>query len=89
VVKVREFARGEGIGEGDADWFFWKCHANGWCNGGRSILDWKATLRSWNKAGYLPSQKVGRNNGETFRGKPKDDLDLRRQLARLRDPNYE
>lgn len=57
LLKVGEFARGEGISSDDAAWFFWKCHANGWTNGGRPILDWKATLRSWKRAGYLPSQK--------------------------------
>jgi hypothetical protein len=55
--RVREFARGEGIGERDADWFFWKCEGNGWTNGGKPILDWKATIRSWWKGGFFPSQK--------------------------------
>ena len=57
LEKVREFSRGEGIPLSDADWFYWKGKANGWTNAGRPILDWKATLRSWHKAGYLPSQK--------------------------------
>ncbi len=57
--KVREFCTSISIGEKDADWFFWKCHANGWRNNGQPILDWKGTLRSWQKAGYLPSQKAG------------------------------
>lgn len=57
ILRVREFAREEGISEADADWFFWKGKGNGWTNGGKPIKDWKATLRSWNRAGYLPSQK--------------------------------
>jgi hypothetical protein len=57
--RVREFARGEGIGERDADWFFWKCEGNGWTNGGKPILDWKATIRSWWKGCFFPSQKRG------------------------------
>ncbi len=56
---VREFARGEGIPDSDADWFFWKCEGNGWTNGGKPIRNWKATLRSWKQAKYLPSQKPG------------------------------
>jgi len=60
VLRVREFARGEGICEPDADWFFFKCHGNGWTNGGQAIRDWKATLRSWQRGGYLPSQKLRR-----------------------------
>jgi hypothetical protein len=63
LQRVREFARGEGIAEGDADWFYWKGRGNGWTNGGKPILDWKATLRSWAKAGYLPSQRAQGRNG--------------------------
>jgi hypothetical protein len=61
LKKIREFARGEGISEIDADWFFWKCQGNGWTNGGRPILSWEATLRSWSRAGFLPSQKHNTN----------------------------
>ncbi len=57
LERVREFARGEGICEKDADWFYWKGRGNGWTNGGKPMKDWKATLRSWFRAGYLPSQK--------------------------------
>lgn len=68
IERVREFARGKGIPETDADWFFWKGKGNGWTNGGKPILDWKATLFSWQRAGYLPSQK--QRNG-LFPTKPK------------------
>jgi len=61
LERVREFARGKGIGKEDADWFYWKGTGNGWTNGGKPILDWKATLLSWHRAGYLPSQKQQRN----------------------------
>jgi hypothetical protein len=64
LEKVRGFARGEGIPLADAEWFFWKCHANGWTNGGRPILDWKATVRCWWRAGWFPSQRQHRWNGE-------------------------
>lgn len=57
LERVREFAREEGISEADADWFYWKGEGNGWTNGGKPILDWKATLRSWKRGGYLPSQR--------------------------------
>jgi len=62
LERVREFARGEGITEPDADWFYWKGQGNGWTNAGRRILDWKATLRCWFRAGWLPSQKQSRNS---------------------------
>ncbi len=57
LERVREFARGEGIQDSDAQWFYFKGKGNGWTNGGEPIRDWKATLRSWKRAGYLPSQK--------------------------------
>lgn len=57
LKKVRTFCKDQHIIQSDADWFFWKCQSNGWTNGGRPILDWKATLRSWQRAHYLPSQK--------------------------------
>ena len=59
LERVREFARGEGIQDSDAQWFYWKGEGNGWTNGGELIRDWKATLTSWKRAGYLPSQKNG------------------------------
>ena len=62
LYRVREFSKGEGIIQSDADWFFWKCESNGWTNGGKPILDWKATLRAWQRARYLPSQKRADRN---------------------------
>lgn len=59
LERVREFAKIEGISQSDADWFFWKGEGNGWTNGGKPILDWKATFRSWSRAKYLPSQRNG------------------------------
>lgn len=63
IERVREFARGEGILQSDADWFYFKGEGNGWTNGGEPIRDWKATITSWKRAGYLPSQKQ-RTNGQ-------------------------
>jgi hypothetical protein len=58
-LKVVEYGRELGIPDSDSEWFFFKCHGNGWTNGGKPILRWKATIRSWKSAGYLPSQKNG------------------------------
>jgi len=69
IGRVREFARGEGIAESDADWFYFKGEGNGWTNGGEPIRDWKATITSWKRAGYLPSQRNGQRT--TFQ-KPKE-----------------
>jgi hypothetical protein len=62
LERVRGFAKGEGIPQSDADWFYWKGKGNGWTNGGKPILDWKATLRSWQKGRYLPSQRRQSSN---------------------------
>jgi hypothetical protein len=59
----------KGLIESDGEWFFDKCEGNGWKNGGDPIEDWKATIRAWQKAGYMPSQKnKGVKNAE--RSKP-------------------
>jgi hypothetical protein len=63
VEEVREFCSSQGIFQNDADWFWFKCEGNGWKNGGKAIKNWRATLRSWKLAGYLPSQKVYQPNG--------------------------
>lgn len=57
--QVAEFFKTEELSDADAEWFFEKCNGNGWTNSGNPILDWKATVRSWRAAGYLPSQKNG------------------------------
>jgi len=64
--KVREFCKEIGVREADADFLFWKWHGNGWTNNGEPIRDWKATIRAWQRAGYLPSQKA--RNGSTPQG---------------------
>ena len=47
-----------GLPDYDADWFWHKCEANGWTNGGRKIKSWQHTIAAWKAAGYMPSQKV-------------------------------
>lgn len=42
----------------DGEFCFHKWEANGWTNGNSKIKDWKATIRSWKSAGYMPSQKT-------------------------------
>jgi hypothetical protein len=67
-----------GLPESDAEWFWNKCEANGWTNGGKPILSWPHTIASWKSAGYMPSQKaskplaeqrVNRNIGNCNEGK--------------------
>lgn len=52
--------------ESDARYMFDKWQGNGWKNGTAAIKDWKATVRSWKAASYLPSQKqTGYSNGHS------------------------
>ena len=64
LERVREFCKADGITMQDAEWFYHKGRGNGWTNGGKPILDWKATLRSWKRAGYLPSQKNAKHQSK-------------------------
>lgn len=43
--------------DGEHLWYKWE--ENGWMNGKQPIKDWQLTVRSWERAGYLPSQKNG------------------------------
>lgn len=64
--EVAEFIAEVGLPSTDAEWFFHKCEGCGWTNGGKPMKDWKATIRSWKAANYMPSQKpsMGRNGHE-------------------------
>lgn len=55
--EVEKFCVEIGLAGSDGEWFFNKCEGCGWQNGGKPIKDWRATLRAWRTAGYLPSQK--------------------------------
>lgn len=50
-----------GLSDDDGEWFFLKAEGCGWKNGGKSIVDWRATVRAWQKAGHFPSQKQAKN----------------------------
>jgi uncharacterized protein YdaU (DUF1376 family) len=57
LEEVIIFCREIGLPRADAEWFWHKCEANRWTNGGKRILDWQQTLRSWKAGGYVPSIK--------------------------------
>jgi len=64
------FAESIGLPASDGEACFHKWEGNGWQNGGSPIKDWKATVRSWKAAGYMPSQK---QTGKTDHRKRKED----------------
>jgi hypothetical protein len=57
LEEVRLVTAKIGLPDADADWFWNKCEANGWTNGGHPIKSWQHTIASWKSAGYMPSQK--------------------------------
>lgn len=61
--EVKAFFLELQLSDADAEWFFEKNVGSGWTNNGKPIRDWKATVRSWRAAKYLPSQKANQNNG--------------------------
>lgn len=83
-AEIEAFCESVGLPKSDGEATFLKWEGNGWSNGGKSIKDWKATVRSWKLQGYMPSQKPQLSAG----GKPvvKTKLDIeyeehRRQSA--------
>ncbi|WP_309387489.1 hypothetical protein [Cerasicoccus frondis] len=59
LPEIKEFCDEQGIPEADAEYLYHHWTGNGWMNGGKKIKDWKATIRAWEAAGYMPSQKQG------------------------------
>jgi hypothetical protein len=51
----------------DAEYLWHKWEGSGWKNGTSPIRDWKATIRSWKAANYLPSQKSHATHIKTHR----------------------
>jgi hypothetical protein len=57
LSEITTYAASEAINNSDAEWFYYKCEGNGWTVNGRSIKNWRMTLKAWQRAGYLPSQR--------------------------------
>lgn len=54
---VKAFSVEIGLPESDGESRFYSWEANEWTNKGKPVKDWKATIRAWKAAGYMPSQK--------------------------------
>jgi len=61
LSEIIEFCAESGLPKSDAEYFHDHWAANGFRNGTHRIKDWHALIRSWNRAGYLPSQKQNQN----------------------------
>lgn len=57
VEEVIEFMRTIDLQDSDGQWFWDKMLGCGWKNGKNPVHDWKATIRAWKAANYIPSQK--------------------------------
>ena len=66
--EVKSFCRELDLPDSDAEYLWEKWNGSGWKNGSSAIRDWRSTVRSWRVAGYLPSQKAGRANGNKPKG---------------------
>jgi len=51
------FCASLGLPASDAEYLFNHWEGYAWRNSGQQIKDWKAVIRSWMAAGYLPSQR--------------------------------
>jgi uncharacterized protein YdaU (DUF1376 family) len=73
VDAAKTFAVELGLPASDGEACYEKWQGNGWKNGPNKIKDWKATIRSWKAAGYLPSQK---QQGGGFQSSPQPKFKL-------------
>ena len=72
-----------GLTPDDGEWFFDKMEGNGWTNSKAPVKDWKATLRSWKRAGYIASNK---QVAVSKRAPSWSDIEYSKaQVAKLRD----
>lgn len=89
---LREYAVKLGLPESDGEACFHKWQGNGWTNGGEPIRDWRSTMQSWMRFGYLPSQKRSSNGSKPWsKGEAKSEHDAaierRIELTRERMAN--
>ncbi len=56
------FALELGLQVSDGEFMFSHWTANGWKNGSSPSKDWKAGMRKWKQAGWMPSQKANGNH---------------------------
>lgn len=58
LEEFQAFAKSIGLPESDGEFCYWKLEGNGWKNGRSEVKDWRAVVRTWKTAKWLPSQKT-------------------------------
>lgn len=69
LAELEAYAVEIGLPASDGTACFEKWEGNGWTNKGAPIRDWRATMRSWKRQGFLDSQKAATKAG---RSPPRD-----------------
>lgn len=57
LEEFKAYAVSQNLPENDGEFLFNKLEGNGWMNGKSPVKDWKAVVRTWKSAKWLPSQK--------------------------------
>ena len=65
IEEIAAFCLEIGLPATDGHFMFHKWESNGWTNKGGPVLNWKAQIRSWKSAKYLPSQSSSNPNKTT------------------------
>ncbi len=65
IEELKAFCAEIGLPATDGEFMFHKWESNGWTNKGGPVLNWKAQIRSWKSAKYLPSQSSRNPNKPT------------------------
>lgn len=76
LEAVVAYCVSRGLPESDGQWFFDKAEGCGWKNGGKAIVDWRATVRSWITGNYFPSLKLALIARPPKSVKPTDQSDV-------------
>jgi hypothetical protein len=93
LKDVLDFVRVVGLPETDGHYFWSHWEGNGFTNDGKSMRDWKATIRSWKHAGHCPSQKRGLkpSSFQSYkdRGKERDRLQtLKNDMFKMKEREH-
>ena len=71
LEQIKEYMQTIALPESDAEWLYDKWEGNGYKNGGKAIVSWQATIRTWKRmATIFPSQKQVSSKQMSFGMKP-------------------